>query len=274
MSEPVAHTFSTAPGTHADGTLRVEREGAIMLITLQRPDRLNALTPGMLAGLGELFDAADADPDVRVVVITGEGRAFCAGADATSLKTSATRTLEERLAYRPRFTPRHCNLYKPTICAVNGICAGAGLHFVADCDIVIAGRSASFTDTHVNIGQVTALEPIGLARRMPLGAVLRMVVLGRDERLSAEAAMQVHMVSEVVEDAQLRERALDLARVAASVSPAAVQASLGAVWRSFEPMLSEAYENGLEAVMRHRSHPDATEGPAAFIEKRAPKWRV
>ena len=273
MSEPVT-SVSTAPGEHADGTLGVERDGAIMVITLLRPDRLNALTPAMLAGLGALFDAAATDPEVRVVVVTGEGRAFCAGADASSLAASATRTLEERLAYRPRFTPRHCELYKPTICAVNGVCAGAGLHFVADCDIVIAGASATFTDTHVNVGQVTALEPIGLARRVPLGAVLRMVVLGRHERLDANAALRVHMVSEVVEDARLRERALELARVAAGVSPAAVQASLKAVWQSFEPALSQAYDMGLDAVMRHRSHPDATEGPAAFLAKRAPQWHA
>jgi enoyl-CoA hydratase/carnithine racemase len=259
---------------YADGALRVEREGPVMVITLARPDRLNALTPRMLADLGALFDAAQLDGDVRAVVMTGEGKAFCAGADASSLKASAERTLEERLAYRPRFTPRHCELYKPTICAVNGICAGAGLHFVADCDIVIAASNASFTDTHVNVGQVTALEPIGLARRMPLGSVLRMVVLGRDERIKAGEALRLNMVSEVVEADKLKERAMELARIAANVSPAAVQASLKAIWQSFEPGLGDAYEKGLDAVMRHRSHPDATEGPAAFLEKRAPQWRT
>jgi len=102
-------------------------------------------------------------------------------------------SLEERIATRPYFTPRMCKVFKPSICAVNGICAGAGLHFVADCDIVIAGEAAQFTDTHVNVGQVTALEPIGLARRMNVGAVLRMVLLGKAERLDASQALAAGM---------------------------------------------------------------------------------
>ncbi|WP_419709629.1 enoyl-CoA hydratase/isomerase family protein [Pseudomonas sp. NFX224] len=257
----------------ADGLITLERDDAVLVITLNRPEKLNALTSTMLAALGEVFTAAQEDASVRVVVLTGAGRAFCAGADAGGLKKSAERSLDERLAYKPTFTPRHCGLFKPTICAVNGICAGAGLHFVGDCDIIIAGESASFTDTHVNIGQVTALEPIGLARRIPLGAVLRMVILGKSERLDAAAALSVHLVSEVLPDNQLRERAMALAQIAAQVSPAAVQASLRAVWGSFEPALSDAYTAGLEAVMRHRDHPDAVEGPLAFLEKRAPRWQ-
>lgn len=263
----------TNAAEHAGGTLLLERVGSVLKIVLNRPERLNALTRSMLIGLGEVFDAAGQDPDVRAIVITGAGRGFCAGADAGGLKDSATQSLDKRLAYRPRFTPRHCGVYKPTICAVNGICAGAGLHFVADCDIVIAAESAQFTDTHVNVGQVTALEPIGLSRRMPLGAVLRLVILGKAERLDAQEAMRVHMVSEVVADAAIEARALELAHIAASVSPAAVQESLRAVWESFEPGLSEAYDAGLNAVMRHRDHPDAAEGPAAFLEKREPRWQ-
>ena len=264
----------TEASEHVDGLLLLERHGSVLKVVLNRPEKLNAVTRPMLAGLGEIFDAANEDPDVRAIVVTGNGRAFCAGADAGGLKETAAKSVEERLTYRPRFTPRHCELYKPTICAVNGMCAGAGLHFVADCDIVIAGQSAQFTDTHVNIGQVTALEPIGLSRRMPLGAVLRMVILGKAERLNAQEALRVHMVSEVLPDAQLQERALELAQIAANVSPAAVQASLQAVWESYEPGLSTAYAAGLDAVMRHRSHPDATEGPTAFLEKRAPQWQA
>lgn len=266
----------------ATGPAALERQGeicstleeGILTIRLNRPDRLNALTRPMLAELGEIFRASGDSPDVRVIILTGQGRGFCSGADASSLASSAQQTVEERLSVHPRFTPRHVGIWKPSICAVNGICAGAGLHFVADMDIVIASDQASFTDTHVNVGQVTALEPIGLSRRIPLGAVLRMVTLGKAERLTATQALQLQMVSEVVPEERLMERARELARIVAGVSPSAVQASLQAVWQSFEMPLPEAYERGYEMLMRHRDHPDAKEGPAAFLEKRPPLWTV
>src|SRR6185436_7321501 len=91
----------------------------------------------------------------------------------------------------PRFTARQAQVYKPVITAVNGVCAGAGLHFVADSDVVICSENATFVDTHVNVGQVTALEPIGLARRVPMGVVLRMVCMGKAERLSAQRAYEI-----------------------------------------------------------------------------------
>jgi enoyl-CoA hydratase/carnithine racemase len=246
----------------------------ILTIRLNRPDKLNALTRPMLATLEDIFRAAGAEPAVRVIVFTAEGRAFCAGADAQSLASSAKQTVEQRLSSRPRFTARMCDIFKPSICAVNGICAGAGLHFVADSDIVIASTAAQFTDTHVNIGQVTALEPIGLARRLPLGAVLRMVLLGKAERLNAEKALEVNLVSEIHSPEALLPRAYELARTIAAVSPTAVQTSLRALWGSYELPLSAAYDKGYEMLMRHRDHADASEGPAAFLEKRSPKWLV
>jgi len=126
----------------------------------------------------------------------------------------------------------------------------------------------------VNVGQVTALEPIGLLRRMPLGAVLRMVVLGKAERLTAAEALGLSMISEVTAPEALIPRAMELAEIVASVSPAAVQASLQAIWQSFELPLAKAYENGFDILIRHRSHPDALEGTTAFIEKRAPNWTL
>jgi enoyl-CoA hydratase/carnithine racemase len=156
---------------------------------------------------------------------------------------------------------------------VNGVCAGAGLHFVADSDIVIASSAASFVDTHVNVGQVTALEPIGLMRRMALGDVLRMVILGKAERLTAVQAKDARMISEVLEPDQLMPRAMELARIAAAVSPAAVKTSLKAIWHSLDMTLSQSYEVGYDMLIRYRSHPDASEGPRAFLEKREPNWK-
>ncbi|MGE0045476.1 MAG: enoyl-CoA hydratase/isomerase family protein [Hyphomonadaceae bacterium] len=259
--------------TEASAAILTAREGAVFVITLNRPERLNALTNAMLHRLGDVFLEADADPAVRAIVFQAEGRGFCAGADAEGLEASANRSVEEQLKIpMPKFTARHVGIFKPVICAVNGVCAGAGLHFVADSEIVIAAEGATFTDTHVNVGQVTALEPIGLSRRMPLGAVLRMVVLGKAERMTAQQAHALGMVSEIVPLERLRDRAMELARIAASASPAAMRASLKAVWESLEMPLSEAYAKGYEAVVRHRDHPDAAEGPRAFMEKREPRW--
>jgi enoyl-CoA hydratase/carnithine racemase len=172
----------------------------------------------------------------------------------------------------PRFTARHLGFYKPVITAVNGVCAGAGLHFVADCDLVIAASSAKFVDTHVDVGQVTALEPIGLLRRVPMEHVLRMVVLGRAGAINAEEAVRIGLAGEVVPDEDLLPRARALAAIAASVSPATVQASLRAIWTSFELPLQAAYDHGYELIVRHRDHPDALEGVRAFAERRAPVW--
>jgi enoyl-CoA hydratase/carnithine racemase len=152
------------------------------------------------------------------------------------------------------------------------VCAGAGLHFVVDSDIIIASEAASFLDTHVNVGQVSALEPLGLIRKLPMSIALRMVILGKAERLSAQQALACWMVSEVVPPDQLLPRAMELARTAASVSPASVRASLKIIWESLEMPLSEAYRRGLEALIRHRAHPDSLEGTTAFIEKRPPTW--
>ena len=251
----------------------VRKERHVLILTLNRPERLNALTQRMQEELGDHFAAAGDDADVRAIVLLANGRGFCAGADIAKLEGTANADVEGQLTQYPRFTARQTGIFKPTICAVNGVCAGAGLHFVADSDIVIASDLASFTDTHVDVGQVSALEPIMLARRMPLGAVLRMVVLGRRERLSAERALALGMITEIVAPEDLERRAIELARIAADVSPAAVQKSLQAIWESYNVSLSEGERRGFEMLIRHRAHPDASEGPRAFIEKRTPQWQ-
>jgi len=252
--------------------LLVERHGHVLQLTLNRPDSLNALNANLQALMETTLRAAGDDPDVRAVVITGAGRAFCSGADVSGLAKGAVSSNDPKDHRYPHFTMRQLRIYKPTICAVNGVCAGAGLHYVADSDIVIASSNASFVDTHVNVGQVTALEPIGLLQRMSLEAVLRMVILGKAERLTAQRALEERMISEVVAPDDLVPRALELAQIAASVSPAAVQRSLQAIWESLDRPLDQGYLNGFEILIRHRSHPDALEGTRSFIEKRQPVW--
>ena len=252
--------------------LTIERRDHVAVLTLNAPDRLNALTMPLFECLAATWRELDADPAIRAVVLTGAGPGFCAGAHAGGLAVAASRSYDEQPETYPRFTARHLGFYKPVITAVNGVCAGAGLHFVADSDLVIAGASARFVDTHVDVGQVTALEPIGLLRRMSLEHVLRMVVLGRAGAIDAEEAVRIGLASEAVADEALLDRALELADIAAAVSPATVQASLRAIWESFELPLSTAYDRGYELIRAHREHPDAREGVVAFSEKRKPQW--
>jgi enoyl-CoA hydratase/carnithine racemase len=256
----------------AAAPLRVERDRHLLILTLNRPDRLNALNRPLQSALQAAITDAAADSQVRVIIITGTGRAFCSGADVEHLSEQTGLPMEKQLVQPPPFTARQCKVYKPTICAVNGVCAGAGLHFVADSDLVIAGDSATFVDTHVNVGQVSALEPLGLMARMPFSAVLRMVVLGKAGRITATEALRQHLVSEVVPTADLMTRARELGMLISEVSPAAVQESLRIIWESLDLPVSMAYLRAFEQLIRYREHPDAREGLAAFLQKRPPRW--
>jgi enoyl-CoA hydratase/carnithine racemase len=250
----------------------LDRDGYVATITLNSPERLNSLSSDTHRMLGEAWDELKGDDTVRAVIVTGAGRAFCAGADMGMLNSLA---VPDHRPINRSFTARRREFYKPVIVAVNGVCAGAGFLFVNDSDIVIASDRASFLDTHVNIGQVAVFEPIGMLRRMNLERVLRMVILGREERLTAEMALDVGLVSEVVPHDQLMNRARELAEIASRGSPATMQASLRAIWEAYEYTLSETYTRGYETLVNHRtSHPDAAEGTAAFIEGRDPIWTV
>lgn len=270
--------------------IEVSRDGQVAVVRLNRPDRLNAITPENSAVLHEVFVGLGDDPEVRVIVITGTGRGFCTGAEVGGLAQRAAAIREgndgaEAAAAAARdpsrqqrdtgFTPRRARVFKPVIVAVNGVCAGAGLHFVADADIAIAAESATFLDPHVSVGQVAALEPILFIRGgVPMNTVLRMVILGREERIDAQRALAAGFISEIVPDDQLMDRSMELARRAAAASPAALQASLRAIWGALELPLSEAYHQGYLAIGEHRSHPDAVEGATAFVQRRAPIWSM
>ena len=246
--------------------LIIERDGHVVILTINRPDRLNAFSYDLRMRLTKLWPELDGDPDVRAVVVTATGdRAFSSGGDVGEL------TGEEEY---PRYTARQAGVFKPMIVAINGLCASAGLHFVADGDIVICSENATFFDTHVHVGHVAALEPIGLARRIPLGEVLRMVTLGKAYRIDAQRALALGLVTEVVSLDRLRARAVELAHQVAAASPRTVQQSLRAIWESLDTGLEAGLQRGWDILHEHRDHPDAAEGPAAFMEKREPRWTV
>lgn len=246
-----------------------ELSDGVLVVSLNRPDALNALDVTLMAELKRLWASLPAG--VRCIVLTGAGRGFCAGADISLLESDredAAATVADELAFLPGD-----RVEVPVIVAVNGVCAGGGLHFVADADIAIAGERASFVDPHVSVGQVTALEPLTLRLQMRPDVLTRMALLGRHEKLSPEAALSAGLVSEVVEHDALLARARELAAQVASNSPAAVGASRKVIRELERELIGERrLEAGWAAIRRHWEHPDSKEGPAAFAARRPARW--
>ncbi|MCU1648823.1 MAG: Enoyl-CoA hydratase/isomerase [Nocardia sp.] len=259
-------------------TLDVQRRGHVGWLIFNRPDRRNAMNHVMRDELRTAWTELNDDPDVRVIVNAAHGRDFQTGADVVELATDGLgmeRYRQSMEEFDLGFTSWHLGIDKPVIAAVNGICAGGGLHFVADADIVIAAGDACFTDPHVSVGQVSAVETIGLIRKMPAEAVLRMALVGRHERMSAARAYELGMVSEVIDPPeQLHEAAQALAEKIALNSPAATRATKRALWGALEKGLTEACKSGAAELVSLWGHPDQSEGPAAFAEKREPRWKV
>ena len=256
-------------------SIRVEVRGHVATITLDRPERMNATDRVMHEELPLAWRALDADPVVRAIIVTGAGeRAFCAGQDLKEVAEVGGELASVAPNYSDavRLTALQNRVWKPVITAVNGVCAGGGLHFIADSDLVIASENASFVDTHTAIGFVSACEPIGLARRIPLEAVMRLVLLGRAGRIDANNALALGLVGEVVPAGRLLERAQALGEIIAQQSPAATRASKKAIWESLNMGLEQANQHGWDSVRAFWDHPDYLEGPRAFAEKRPPKW--
>jgi enoyl-CoA hydratase/carnithine racemase len=255
--------------------LIVERDGRVLVVTINRPERMNALSQEVHDGLLETWTGLRRDRTVRAIVITAAGdRAFCTGMDLQAVaERGGPRPIKADVHEEMRLTPLNCDVWLPTIVAVNGVCTGAGLHFIADADVVVASATSSFLDTHVSVGQVAAIEPITLLPRIGLGNALKMTVLGRGGRIGADEALRISLVDEVVDPGRLIERALELASVAASGSPAAVEASKRAIRGALERPMAEAMQHGWDLLLAHRAHPDSDEGPKAYVEKRDPEWQ-
>ncbi len=257
-------------------TLKVERHGLVGWLINNRPEQLNAMTNAMRDEFAVAWLELEADPEVRVIVHTGEGRAFQTGVDVSEIASDGIgmeRYRDSLENFDLHFTAWHQGVTKPVITAVNGLCAGGAFHWVADADIVIASSDAQFFDPHVSVGQVVAVEAIGLLRKMPFEAVMRMALTGRYERMSAQRAYELGMISEVVDPPErLREVAQELAEKIAKNSPAAMAASKKALWRALELGLTDACRAGSVDLVSMWGHPDQEEGPRAFAEKREANW--
>lgn len=248
-------------------------------ITLNRPEALNALSPHMISELRAAYDDAENDDDVWLLLVTAVGRAFCTGADVKEIPADG-RVIYER-PYLSTYdqweapqegTPPFRRMTKPVLVAVNGICCGAGLDWVTTGDIVIASDQATFFDPHVSIGLVAGREVVRLARSLPRSVALRMALMGKHERLSAQRAYELGMITEIVPHDRLLDRAHEIADTVNSNAPLAVRGTRLAIHKTLDLPLNEAEilaETFRERVVRTE---DAVEGPRAFAEKRAPNW--
>ncbi len=259
-------------------TVRFDVADRVATITLDRPDRLNAMNQAMKDDLRECWQRVKDDPDIWVAIVTGEGRAFSSGADVESLHTGGFTkpdrwrelAMHEGIALLP--TPRRMRVHKPVIAAVNGIVAGVTLDLVTEADIPIASDKAQFVDPHVSIGYVSSHEMVNMARRVPVAVCLRMALLGSRERMSAQRAYEVGLVTEVVPHDKLMDRARELAGLLLQNAPLAVWGTKMAILQGLGLPIAQAEEIAagyLEVVEQSEDH---AEGPRAFVERRPPRW--
>jgi enoyl-CoA hydratase/carnithine racemase len=206
---------------------------------------MNGFNQRMLEEFAALWDTVKNDDDVRVVVLRGAGdRAFCTGMD---VKEGIDRHPNVWSQTDPGefLSPKLNQVWKPLVCAVHGMAAGGAFYWLNEADILICSQDATFFDPHVSYGLTAALEPIGLARRVPLGEALRIALLGLDERVSAARALQIGLVSEVLPREGLWDRADDIARIIAAKPPAAIQGTVRAIWESLDSTRTQALRTGL-----------------------------
>jgi enoyl-CoA hydratase/carnithine racemase len=260
-------------------TITYQTDDRVATIAFNRPDQLNAINLRMMNELGQAFAAAEADADVWLIIVTGNGRAFCAGADVDEIPSDGGNIYREpylstyeQWEAPQEATPPFRTMTNPILTAVNGVCCGAGLDLVTTGDIVIASDRAQFFDPHVSIGLVSGREVVRLARVLPRTVVLRMAVMGRQERMSAQRAHELGMISEVVPHEQLMERAHQIAALVNRNAPLAVRGTRMAILKGLDLPLHEAEILAESYRLRVTRTNDANEGPRAFIEKREPKW--
>ena len=217
----------------------------VATITLDRPEALNAFDRRMCEEIRSAWLRIKADLAVNAVVLRAEGdRAFCAGLDVKKPYGQPDDVWNHEDPGE-LLSPKWQKLWKPVVCAVQGMCTAGAFYFVNESDIVICSQDATFFDSHVSYGLVSALEPVGLMRRIGLGETLRIALLGNDERVSADTALRIGLVSEVVERDRLWSRAHEIAAAIASKPTSATQGTVRAIWESLDRPYRAAMEQGL-----------------------------
>lgn len=222
----------------ADFTTILYEKGAdkVATVTINRPAAMNSFDAVMMAEFTALWRLVSLDDDVHAVVLrAAPGRAFSTGIDVKQPSPVAVVTnVWSQADPGEALGPKHNRCWKPVVAAVHGMCAGGAFYWINECDVILCSDDATFFDPHVTYGMTAALEPIGLLQRMPLGEVLRMALLGNDERIGAATALRIGLVSEVTSLDGLWPRAHELAATIAAKPAAAVQGTVRAIWEALD----------------------------------------
>ncbi len=251
-------------------TLRVEQRGAVLWVWLDRPEKYHAFNKVMCDELSGLWRALRTDDSVRSVVLSATGdKAFCTGIDRDFVPAEGGATYD----FSP-FTyddpgqllgPKANDLWKPVVCAVNGMACGGAFYLLGEVDILIAAEDATFFDPHVTYGMPAVYEPLLMLHRgMPFGEILRMSLLGNHERLSAARALEIGLVSEVCPFDELEERATWLADTIASAPAGPIQATLRTLWAGRELSRRQALDLGNTFLHLGMTEESLAEGQQVF----------
>jgi enoyl-CoA hydratase/carnithine racemase len=272
--------------TESFETLLVRKDDGVAWVSLNRPERRNAISDRMREELRDLWWALRYDDEVRCVVLTAEGDHFCTGIDrseAISDSNTDSMAAGDYPGYPTPWVyddpgrdigPKARDLWKPVIAAVQGQACGGAFYMLGEVEFVIAADDATFFDPHVTYGMTAAYEPLQLLRKMPFQEIMRMSLMGADERMSAERAREVGLVSEVVPRAELLERAGWAARVIADAPPLVIQGTMRALWMGLEVARHQSIE--LAALYtRVGSDSEAFKaGQRRFESGKRPEWRL
>lgn len=252
--------------------LRHDREDGLTTLTLNRPDQFNSLSKAMLDALRTELDAIAADESVRVVVIAGAGKAFCAGHDLKEMRANHSKAFMQALF-------RQCGdlmlaitrMPQPVIARVHGIATAAGCQLVSMCDLAVAADVARFAVSGINVGLFCSTPAVGLARNLGRKAALEMLLTG--EFIDAMEAKAKGLVNRVVPADALDAEVERLAQAIIAKSAVAVRTGKGMFYRQLEMGLTEAYEYAGEVMACNMMSEDAAEGIDAFMQKRPPQYR-
>jgi enoyl-CoA hydratase/carnithine racemase len=232
-------------------TLLLDIADGIATITLNRPERLNCFNRAMVVEFRDLWVRVRADPSIRVLVLrAAPGRAFCSGVD---VKEGWRAPGEEKNPFDQDdpgewLGPKSNKVWKPLIVAVHGMAAGGAFYWLNEADIVICSEDATFFDPHLKFGKISAVEPIGAMGRIPMQEITRMVLLADAERLSAQTALRISLVTEITSLEALWPRARALAEMIAQRHPVAVQGSIRAIWEAQSLPRAQALTNALRYI--------------------------
>lgn len=251
--------------------LQIERKNDVVHLVLNRPDQYNALSAELLDALEQTLDALKQDIDLKCVILSGSGKAFCAGHDLKQMRANPDRNYYQDLFTQcARVMQGIVNLPVPVIAKVHGMATAAGCQLVASCDLAIAADTAKFAVSGINVGLFCSTPAVALTRNMPIKKAFEMLVTGHF--ISAHEAAANGLINRAVSADQLDAVTQDLVDVICSKSPVAVRTGKAMYKRQAVMGLQDAYSFASDVMADNMMSDDACEGIDAFIQKRAPEW--